>query len=402
MRALRQFRLPVLCLILVLTPAIRAQGPLPAQLSDSEFWKLVTDSSEEGGGFLSENFVSNELGYPYVIPALVQRVRQGGAYLGVGPEQNFTYVAAIHPKIAFIVDIRRQNMIEHLLYKALFELSPNRAEFLSRLFARKPAAEVGRNASAAELFGAFATVSEDLTLSRETLEAIKNLLTKKHRFALTAEDESMLEHVYAEFSRDGGEIRYSVNNLPAGAPIVVQGPAGDIQIIRGPVPDGTRQLTGAAVTLILGSQFPTYADVMKATDAEGKTRSYLASEENYQAVRAMQQKNLIVPLVGDFAGPRALRAVGRYLKDHEATLSAFYVSNVEQYLTPLSKLQTFYANVATLPIEPSSTFIRSAQVPGIQPGLAQSSVSSIQTALDAVVEGRARSWNDILRLPDSQ
>ena len=231
MRALRQFRLPVLCLLLVLTPAIRAQGPLPGQLSDGEFWKLVTDSSEEGGGFLSENFVSNELGYPYVIPGLVQRVKPGGAYLGVGPEQNFTYVAAIHPKIAFIVDIRRQNMIEHLLYKAIFELSPNRTEFLSRLFARKPAAEVRRNASPAELFSAFASVPEDLVLSRETLETIKTHLTKKHRFALTPEDESTLEHVYAEFARDGGEIRYSVNNLAPGAPIVVQGPAGDIQII---------------------------------------------------------------------------------------------------------------------------------------------------------------------------
>ena len=56
--------------------------------------------------------------------------------MGVGPEQNLTYVAAFRPRIAFVVDIRRQNLLHHLWYKAVFELSPTRAEFLSRLFAR--------------------------------------------------------------------------------------------------------------------------------------------------------------------------------------------------------------------------------------------------------------------------
>ena len=119
-------------------------------------------------------------------------------------------------------------------------------------------------------------------------------------------------------------------------------------------------------------------------------------------MRELQQKNLIVPVVGDFAGPKALRAVGQYLKGHDASVSAFYVSNVEQYLTPLVKLQSFYANIATLPLSPSSTFIRSAQTVGPQPGLAQSSLGSMQVALDAVLEGRAQSWSDILRLTSSK
>jgi hypothetical protein len=140
--------------------------------------------------------------------------------------------------------------------------------------------------------------------------------------------------------------------------------------------------------------------VITTTDPAGRNWSYLASEEKYRSVRELQQKNLIVPLVGDFAGPRAIRAVGQYLKDHDTSVTAFYVSNVEQYLTPAVKLQSFYANVATLPLSPASTFIRSAQIAGPQPGLAQSSLGSIQVALDAVLEGRAQSWNDILRLPN--
>ena len=399
MRATRKVLLPVLCFVLVLTPAIRAQGPLPSQLSDREFWRFVVESAEEGGAFLSENFVSNELGYPYVIPDLMQRVARGGAYLGVGPEQNFTYVAATQPRIAFIIDIRRQNMIEHLLYKAIFELSPNRVDFVTRLFARKPSATVDQSASPSELFAAFAGIPQDTALYEENLKSVKSLLIQKHGFALSREDESTLEHVYGEFAEEGLEIRYSVNSIPAGVPVVIQDPAGGVRIIRGPVPAESRELTGVAVNLILGSQFPTYADVMKAADASGKTWSYLSTEENYLAVREMQQKNLIVPLVGDFAGPRALRAVGQYLKSHDTTVSAFYVSNVEQYLTPLPKLRSFYANVGGLPLDPSSTFIRSAQVQGVQPGLAQSSLGSMELALEAVVEGRAQSWSDILRLP---
>ena len=95
---------------------------LPATLSDTEFWNLIESFSEPGGYFRSENFVSNESTYQTVIPDLLQRTPTGGVYIGVGPDQNFTYIAALEPRVAFVVDIRRQNMIEHLMYKALFEV----------------------------------------------------------------------------------------------------------------------------------------------------------------------------------------------------------------------------------------------------------------------------------------
>jgi hypothetical protein len=389
MRTLRRILVPVVYAALLFIPAIRAAEPVPAQLSDAVFWKLITDSSEAGGGFISENLVSNELGYPYVIPQLKERIPPGGTYIGVGPEQNFTYIAALQPSIAFIVDIRRQNMIEHLLYKALFELSANREEFLTRLFARIPST-LQSSATTEQLFAAFAASPRDPRIQAETLDAVKNLLETKHHFSLSPEDKETLDHVYDEFTEYGGEARYAITNL-----YFVNG-----RTIVNPdtVPPNAQVINGAAIGLVLGMPFPSYAEVMKATDAAGKNWSYLADERNYAAVRQLQQKNLIVPVVGDFAGPKALRAVGQFLKDHDAALSVFYVSNVEQYLTPLPKLQAFYANVADLPLNSSSTFIRSAQISGPQPGLAQSSISSIQSILDAVVEGRARSWNEILQL----
>src|SRR3989441_6535317 len=108
-------------------PSLRTAEPPPNRLTDDAFWHLVSGFSEEGGYFRFENFLSNELGFQYVIPALKEITKSGGVYLGVGPEQNFTYITALQPKIAFVIDIRRQNMLEHLMYKALFELSNDRA-----------------------------------------------------------------------------------------------------------------------------------------------------------------------------------------------------------------------------------------------------------------------------------
>src|SRR5215831_8019261 len=115
----------------------RTAESLPARLTDDTFVRVVTDLSEEGGYFRYENFLSNELGFQHVIPALRETTKPGGVYIGVGPEQNFTYISALQPRIAFIIDIRRQNMLEHLMYKALFELSEDRADFMSRLYGRQ-------------------------------------------------------------------------------------------------------------------------------------------------------------------------------------------------------------------------------------------------------------------------
>ena len=72
---------------------------------------------------------------------LKQDTKPGGVYLGVGPDQNFTYILALQPKIAFIIDIRRQNMLQHLMYKALIEISKDRADFTFAIVFAKTARE---------------------------------------------------------------------------------------------------------------------------------------------------------------------------------------------------------------------------------------------------------------------
>ena len=358
------------------TPRITGQG-LPDRLDDRAFWSIVTDFSEAGGYFRSDNLVSNETTFQHVIPTLQQNTGQASAYVGVGPDQNFTYLVALHPRIAFIVDIRRQNMLLHLMYKALIEMSPTRAEFLSRLFSRERPADLSTAASPSALFAAFERAQPDPTAFDRNLRDVTKRLIRQHRFALSSEDLRAIDYVYRSFFSAGPEIRYSFGRGPGWLP------------------------------------FPSYRDLMIETDGQGTSRSYLASEENYQALRDMEVRNLIIPLVGDFAGPKALRAIGAYLQARSGTVTAFYTSNVEQYLFRADDWQRFYSNVRTLPLDERSTFIRSffnnvgfrgyqfqpAPFPPASPGpRSQTLLNPILDLLEAYQAGRIQSYRDVIEL----
>jgi hypothetical protein len=299
--------------VVLLSAGSRGAETLPAQLSDAEYWKIVSDFSEPNGYFQYEIVTSNETSYQSVLPDLMKTPRSGGAYLGVGPEQNFTYIAALQPKIAFIIDIRRDMLLEHLMYKAVFEMSPDRVEFVSNLFSRKRPAQLSLDAPVQAIFEAYARVPADRTLAEEHLKDILTRLKTTHHFALTPEDEARIRMIYMDFLREG------------------------------------------VISFSSSFRSPGYAALMTMTDRSGKNWSYLASKENYERVRTMQQKNLIIPLVGDFAGPKAIRMAGQYLKDHGITVNAFYISNVEDYIR---MWPAYVGNVASLPIDASSTLIR--------------------------------------------
>jgi hypothetical protein len=325
--------------------SVRAVAPtLPERLSDSEFWDLSTQFSEPDGFFRSDNLLSNELYLQTVIPQLAQLSRFNRVYMGVGPEQNFTYIAALKPRMAFIVDIRRGNMLLHLMYKALFEMSPNRVDFIFRLFSRKRPEGLSEKSSANEIFDVLHKAEQSEQLFKENLVAIQAHLTKKHLFALTPDELKNIEIIYGNFSWGGPGLSYwtSMN----------QGGGG-------------------------GRLAPTYWDLMVAEDGRGQARSYLASEENFLVLKELHEKNLLVPVVGNFAGPKAIRAVGRYVRERDATVAAFYLSNVEQYLMQGGLWETFCGNVATLPIDASSLFIRSRRNNTSGPGVGLDSVLGV-------------------------
>jgi hypothetical protein len=297
---------------------------LPTRLSDREFWRLSETLSEPNGYFRSENLVSNEDTFQYVIPPLASVVEPGGVYLGVGPDQNFTYIAAVKPRMAFITDIRRGNLLMHLMYKALFEQSADRAAFLSRLFSRPRPDGLDASSSPESLFAAYATIRPDKAAFDNGLKAILRTLVEDHGFALSEQDVAGIEHVYGNFYVSGPYLAYSTRIGGGGS-----------------------------------GRYPTYQDLQMSTDLSGVNHSYMASEAHYAFVRNMQQRNMIVPVVGNFAGPKALRATGEYLRARGARVTTFYTSNVEQYLFQDRLWGDFADNVMTMPIDETSTFIRS-------------------------------------------
>jgi hypothetical protein len=347
-------------------PSTARAAELPNANTDEEFWRMVTGLSEPGGAFQQE-LMSNEDSAQFVIPTLKETTRRGGVYIGVGPEQNFTYIAAIQPKLAFLVDIRRDNMLQHLMYKALFELSADRADFLSRLFSRKRPPGLDTRSSVTALFDAYQAVEAGARLYDENVRAVSDLLTSGHRFQLNDADKASVTRIMQAFRTAG--------------PYNLKG-------------SGDKNLT--------------YAQAMTATDLTGSNQSYLASEERFRIVQELERRNLIVPLVGDFAGDKALVGVGRYLEERDAIVNVFYVSNVERYLFEQGDHgKHFYANLATLPLDQSSTFIRSVTrdisrrlgIP-LPDGNVNwwSFLSPIRACLEAVATGQVETYRQLFEL----
>ena len=181
----------------------------PTELSDKQFWSLSKDSSEEDGYFRSDNLLSNETSFQYIIPELLKTAKQGRVYLGVGPEQNFTYIAALKPAMAIIIDIRHGNLDVHLMYKALFELSKDRADFVSRLFSRKRATGLTAKSSASEIFNAYLAAEGNKEIYEENLKAIEDVLLKKHGFPLSLGDLEGIRWALGNYYQFGPSINYN-------------------------------------------------------------------------------------------------------------------------------------------------------------------------------------------------
>lgn len=333
-------------------PAATGHDKTLGRLADTEFWSLMTRLSEPDGHFRSDNLVSNELKFQWVIPEMLRRERPGGVYIGVGPEQNFTYIAALKPRLAFIVDVRRGNTDLHLMYKALFELSRDRADFVSRLLSRPRPDGLTAKSTAAEIFTAFSAVEPNDGLLNATLVEMRHQLRTVHRFPLTGDDLMRLEAILRVFHLAGTKIQYS--------------PYGSF--------GGTTQ--------------PSYAELMAATDEVGEPHSFLASEALFEVVRDLERRNQVVPLVGDFAGPKTLRAIGDYARTQGVMVSAFYISNVEEYLQPAQHL-AFCRNAASLPLATDSTFIRAVRGDTLNPSN-EGFVNQLAPMLDETARCRER------------
>jgi hypothetical protein len=327
------------------------------------FASRIAQLSERGGFFDTDNLISNERSYLHVVPALRASGVSGGAYIGVGPDQNFSYIAQVKPAIAFIIDLRRDNLLLHLLFKALFSIADTRAEYLSLLFGR-PMPVPASDWRAADLDKIVAYVEgAPLTDAAVTeLRARVDAKIKTFGVPLSETDFATIDRFHRRF-------------VTAGLPLKFQ-------------------TTGRAPQ----NYYPTYRDLLLETDRQGHRWNYLASEDDFQFVRSLERRDLVIPVVGDLAGPSALAEIGRLMTSRGDRLSAFYASNVEFYLFSDGKFPRFIENLDPLPHTSRSVVIR-AVFGGFgqsTPGYYSSSlVQPVDQLLKGYASGNFRSYPEL-------
>jgi hypothetical protein len=306
------------------SPATSAQQKVEINDKRYEFGQLVERLTEKAGYFGSDNLISNELSYQHVLGRMQRLNVTGGVYLGVGPDQNFTYMAQIKPRLAIMTDIRRDAMLQHLLYKSLFMMARNRVEYLSLLFARPLPKDFRKwnDRPIRDLVDFFDRAPLDQKLADKLKEDVHRKLAT-FGVNLSQRDLETIDEIHHAFYTDCMEVRYTIRDRPT------------------------------------GRFFPAYRDILLEKDLDGRHRNYLATEADFQVIKTMHDRNLIIPITADLSGQKGVRAVGEFLKEIGEKVSAYYVSNVEFYLWRYDTMPRFVENLKALPIDDKSVIIRS-------------------------------------------
>jgi|RhiMetdeSRZDD1v2_1073273.scaffolds.fasta_scaffold66873_6 hypothetical protein len=303
-------------------PALQLQ--LAPALSDSAFAALSARISEPGGYFDSDNLISNESSYLHVLGGMRRVGVAGGAYIGVGPDQNFSYIGQIRPHVAFIIDIRRDNLLQHLMFKALFEMARNRVEYLALLTGRAVPNDVAKwNRRSVNDIVEFIEKSPPDPDQFETTRTIVRTKVRRFGIPVSPSEFETIGRIQQAFFDAGLELRFTSLGRPPRA------------------------------------YYPTLRNLLLERDLTGKQLTYLANEDDFQFLKALEARNLVVPVVGNLAGNHALREIGRVMFERGEKLSAMYVSNVEFYLMREGSFDAFASNVRTLPRDSRSVIIRS-------------------------------------------
>jgi len=313
----------MLALLLVLQAAA-VPTKAPALRDSISFGRLVQQLSESGGYFDTDNLISNESSYLHIVGKIKTVATRGGAYVGVGPDQNFSYIAASRPSIAFIVDLRRDNQLLHLLFKSVFEAARNRLDFLCVLFGRPAPDDVAAwgPRSLTELLAYVDRVPADSIRHARTHAALRERI-QGYGVPLTEVELGTVRRFHDEFMRAGLELRFTSYG-------------------RGP-----------------RSYYPTIRQLYLEKDLAGKEASFLAREEDFGFVQLLQRRGRVVPVVGDFGGVQAFRGMAKWLRDRSLAVSLFYTSNVEFYLFRQGTFRRYVENVRALPWEASGLIARS-------------------------------------------
>jgi hypothetical protein len=348
----------------------RAAAPRAGTDASTAFGTRIAQLSERAGYFDTDNLISNEKSYLHVMGALRKSGLSGGAYVGVGPDQNFSYIAQLRPDVAFIVDIRRDNLLLQLLFKALFSLSETRTDYLSQLFGRAvpPRLDEWKPADLEAILKYIDNSSPDPARTAALRARVDDRI-KRFGVPLSSEDMATIDRFHRTFITAGLNLQF--------------------------------QSTGRAPR----EYYPDYRELLLETDRLGRRTSFVASEDAFQAVRSLEQRDRIIPVVGDLGGPSAIVNIGKTMSAENLRLSAYYVSNVEFYLFNDGRFGRFIDNLSRLPHNDKSLIIRSIftgigpRVPGYY---SASIVQRVDDLLTGYSAGRFRNYRDIATVPQPE
>ena len=343
----------------------------PEAQTPRTFAATVAALSEPGGYFDTDNLISNERSYLHVVPELRGLVGKttNGVYLGVGPDQNFSYIAHVRPSLAILIDIRRDNLLLHLLFKALFAESATRVAYLAHLTGRSPPQPAaGWDKQPIDALVKYFESAKPL--AEREVRALRDRLTAAidgFGVPLTDGDRATIDRFHRRFIQSGLSLQFNTTG-------------------RAPQYD-----------------YPTYRDLLLEVDRTGARRSFMATEGDFQFVKDLQFRDRVLPIVGDLSGPRALGAVAKHLGASNLQVTAFYTSNVEFYLFRNGTFAQFVANLARLPRQPNGVIVRSVFPAGNAGAAAVAGYNSasltqpIQTLVDGYAKGRFRQYWELMR-----
>lgn len=298
--------------------------PADRSLSLQEFAALSQKLSEPNGYFDTDNLISNETSYLHVMGKMRQMKINGGAFIGVGPDQSFSYIAQIRPNIAFMVDVRRDNLLQHLLFKALFESARNRIEFLCLFFGKPVPADLKSwdTRSIQEVVAYVDKTAKDTKLFDATHATLQAKI-KSYGVKISDAELATIKRMHLEFFTSGLDLKFTSHGR------------------------GSRYY------------YPNYRDLMLEKDLTGKQCNYLVSEDDFRFMKSLQERNLVIPVTGNLAGTYALKSIAAYLNERGEKVSAFYTSNVEFYLSRGDDFDQFAKSIKLLPRATNSIIIRS-------------------------------------------
>lgn len=336
------------------------------KISPKLYSALIKDMSEPDGYYRHDNWITNERRYLNIINPLLKNNVKGGAYIGVGPNQNFTFIETIKPEIAFIVDIRQQMTMQHLAYKAMFELAETREEFLSLLLSKSipGGRKLDKNSDVNDIVDFFYKINSDLTMQKNTTLKIIELLDKKYGFELSQKDKKYIRRMMKIFCLANLNIAFNTNEN----------------------------------NYLKKNKHVFLAEMLKGTDESGAQLNIFNSKEKYDYIRKMHLENKIIPITGDFAGDKAFNKISEFLLEKEMAVSALYASSVEWWLFKENKFIPWAKNFAKVPITSSSVIMRQIFEGTNGKHRLKFRLQNINSFMKSYNSGECQCYNDLLYL----